>query len=107
MFGRWLGNKTKSGSSPTSAVAGLTVPRTAGLLSCRVLDPVNEPVRHAEFVVTDSAGRKAVGGETDPFGSVVATVPAGDYRLAVTAEGSPRSTARSPSRRAVTRASAT
>ncbi|MFE6036170.1 YceI family protein [Streptomyces sp. NPDC056452] len=87
MFGRWLGKKTKSGSTFTSAVAGLTVPRTAGLLSCRVLDPVNEPVRHAEFVVTDTTGRKAVGGETDPFGSLVATVPAGDYRLAVTAEG--------------------
>ncbi|MER5894868.1 YceI family protein [Streptomyces sp. NPDC001876] len=87
MFGRWLGNKAKSGSTISSPFAGLAVPRTAGLLSCRVLDPVNEPVRNAEFVLTDSAGRKAVGGETDPFGSVVATVPAGDYRLAVTAEG--------------------
>ncbi|EHM29565.1 hypothetical protein SPW_2159 [Streptomyces sp. W007] len=57
------------------------------MLNCRVLDPVNEPVQQAEFVVTDSAGRKVTGGETDPFGSVLATVPAGDYRLAITAEG--------------------
>lgn len=63
------------------------MPRTAGVLSCRVLDPVNEPVQQAEFTVTDSAGRRITGGETDPFGSVLATVPAGDYRLAVTAEG--------------------
>ncbi|MET7364644.1 YceI family protein [Streptomyces sp. NPDC005566] len=87
MFGRWLGNQAMSGSALSGAVAGLAVPRTAGPLSCRVLDLVNEPVHNAEFVVTDSAGRRAVGGETDPFGSVVATVPAGDYRLAVTAEG--------------------
>ncbi|GAA3371439.1 YceI family protein [Streptomyces sannanensis] len=57
------------------------------MLGCRVLDPVSEPVQQAEFVVTDSAGRKVVGGETDPFGTVVAVVPAGEYRLAVTAEG--------------------
>nr|WP_317453859.1 YceI family protein [Streptomyces sp. CBMA152] len=57
------------------------------MLSCRVLDPVNEPVRQAEFVVSDSSGRKVVAGETDPYGSVMATVPAGEYRLAVTAEG--------------------
>jgi polyisoprenoid-binding protein YceI len=52
-----------------------------------VLDPVNEPVRHAEFAVSDTMGRKVVGGETDPFGSFVTTVPAGEYRLAVSAEG--------------------
>ncbi|SFX16330.1 Polyisoprenoid-binding protein YceI [Streptomyces atratus] len=63
------------------------MPRTAGLLSCRVLDPVNEVVPLAEFAVTDGAGRKVFGGETDPFGNVLATVPAGEYRLAVTAEG--------------------
>ncbi|MET8174879.1 YceI family protein [Streptomyces clavifer] len=87
MFGRWLGNKAKSGIEPSSAVAGLPVPRTAGLVSCRVVNPLSEPVRQAEFVVTDTAGRKVVGGETDLFGSLVATVPAGDYRVAVTAEG--------------------
>ncbi|GHA92760.1 MULTISPECIES: YceI family protein [Streptomyces] len=87
MFGRWLGNKAKSGIEPSSAVAGLPVPRTAGLVSCRVVNSLSEPVRQAEFVVTDTAGRKVVGGETDLFGSLVATVPAGDYRVAVTAEG--------------------
>ncbi|MCF3165917.1 YceI family protein [Streptomyces violaceoruber] len=86
MFGRWLGNRGQAGGRG-GALAGFQVPRTAGVLSCRVLDPVNEPVQQAEFAVTDSAGRRITGGETDPFGSVLATVPAGDYRLAVTAEG--------------------
>ncbi|MGH4028233.1 YceI family protein [Actinomycetota bacterium Odt1-20B] len=86
MFGRWLGNRTNrgGGAGPLSA---MPVPPSAGVLSCRVLDPVNEPVRHAEFAVSDAMGRKVVSGGTDPFGSFVATVPAGDYRLAVSAEG--------------------
>ncbi|MFD4760212.1 YceI family protein [Streptomyces sp. NPDC058439] len=87
MLGRWLGSKRTTDTARGSALAGFEVPRTAGVLSCRVLDPVNEIVPQAEFVVTDSAGRKVVGGETDPYGSVLATVPAGEYRLAVTAEG--------------------
>jgi polyisoprenoid-binding protein YceI len=52
-----------------------------------VLDPVNEPVSHAEFAVSDALGRTVVSGGTDPFGSFVTTVPAGEYRLAVSAEG--------------------
>jgi polyisoprenoid-binding protein YceI len=52
-----------------------------------VLDPVHEPVPNAEFAVSDTMGRKVVGGETDPYGSFVTTVPAGEYRLAVQAEG--------------------
>ncbi|MCX5412657.1 YceI family protein [Streptomyces sp. NBC_00059] len=87
MFGRWTGSRAKSGTSQNSPLAGLPVPLTAGMLSCRVLDPVSEPVRRADFVVTDKAGRTIVGGETDPFGNVVATVPAGDYRVGVTADG--------------------
>ncbi|MER5277386.1 YceI family protein [Streptomyces sp. NPDC002809] len=87
MFGRWLGNKAATGVVRGNALAGLAIPDSAGVLSCRVLDPVNEAVQQAEFVVTDAAGRKVLGGETDPFGNVVATVPAGEYRLAVTAEG--------------------
>ncbi|MFB7913355.1 YceI family protein [Streptomyces sp. NPDC056061] len=87
MFGRWLRNRETTGAVRGGALAGLDVPRTAGVLSCRVFDPVNEIVQQAEFVVTDSAGRKVLGGETDPYGNVLATVPAGEYRLAVTAEG--------------------
>ncbi|MFE0246467.1 YceI family protein [[Kitasatospora] papulosa] len=87
MFGRWLGNRGRSGTAQGNAPAGFPVPQDAAMLSCRVLDPVSEPVQQADFVVTDSAGRKVVSGETDPFGNVVATVPAGDYRLGVTAEG--------------------
>ncbi|MFL3865434.1 MULTISPECIES: YceI family protein [Streptomyces] len=87
MFGRWLGSRSQAGAGRGGALAGLRVPPSAGVLGCRVLDPVGEPVRQAEFVITDGVGRKVVGGETDPFGSVFATVPEGDYRLAVTAEG--------------------
>lgn len=87
MFGRWLRSRETANAPRGNALAGLDVPYTAGVLSCRVLDPVNDVVQQAEFVVTDSAGRKVVGGETDPYGNVLATVPAGEYRLAVTAEG--------------------
>lgn len=106
MFGRWFGNKGATGAARGGALAGLVVPDSAGVLSCRVLDPVNEPVTQAEFVLTDRAGRKVVGGETDPYGSVMATVPAGEYRLAVTAEGFTPSTVRRRSPRAAMRASA-
>ncbi|WP_407704556.1 YceI family protein [Streptomyces spongiae] len=68
-------------------MGAVRVPPGAGVLSCRVLDPVNEPVRQAEFVVSDTMGRKVVGGGTDPYGSFIAAVPAGEYRLAVSAEG--------------------
>ncbi|TGB00549.1 YceI family protein [Streptomyces sp. MZ04] len=87
MFGRWLGNRTNQAGGSGGLLSAVPVPPSAGVLSCRVLDPVNEPVRHAEFAVSDAMGRKVVTGGLDPFGSFVATVPAGDYRLAVTAEG--------------------
>ncbi|MBO0513499.1 YceI family protein [Streptomyces beijiangensis] len=87
MFSRLLGRRSSGVTRGGGLFGGLQIPPTAGVLSCRVLDPVNEPVQQAEFVLTDSVGRKVVGGETDPFGSVVATIPAGEYRLAVTAEG--------------------
>ncbi len=86
VFGRWLGNRTNR-TGRVGALSALTVPSSAGVLSCRVLDPVNEPVRNAEFAVSDAMGRKVVSGGTDPFGSFVTAVPAGDYRLAVSAEG--------------------
>lgn len=82
LFSRRAGGATRGGP-----FVGLAVPPSAGVLSCRVLDPVNEPVRQAEFVLSDQAGRRVLGGETDPYGRVLATVPAGEYRLAVTAEG--------------------
>ncbi|MGW1026941.1 YceI family protein [Streptomyces sp. NPDC002577] len=86
MFGRRRGNHTNRvlRSGPFSAVP---VPPSAGVVSCRILDPVSEPVRNAEFAISDEMGRTVVSGITDPFGSFVATVPAGDYRLAVSAEG--------------------
>ncbi|WP_460065526.1 YceI family protein [Streptomyces sp. YKOK-I1] len=86
MFGRWMGNRTNR-VQRTSPLAAVPTPENAGVLSCRVLDPVNEPVRGAEFAVSDAMGRKVVSGGTDPFGTFVTTVPAGEYRLAVSAEG--------------------
>ncbi|WP_428936532.1 YceI family protein [Streptomyces sp. ACT015] len=86
MFGRRLGNRT-SRAQRTSPLAALRTPPHAGVLSCRVLDPVNEPVPHAEFAVSDAMGRRVVSGETDPYGAFMTAVPAGEYRLAVSAEG--------------------
>ncbi|MET4926320.1 YceI family protein [Streptomyces sp. PSRA5] len=86
MLKRWFGGRA-AGAAQAGPLADVSVSPTAGVLSCRVLDPGGEPVRRAEYVLSDSSGRKVVAGETDPFGSVVATVPAGEYRLAVTADG--------------------
>ncbi|MFF8590490.1 YceI family protein [Streptomyces sp. NPDC015220] len=86
MIGRLLGSRTKR-VQRTSPLAAVQTPPSAGVLSCRVLDPVGQPVPQAELTVTDTTGRRVISGGTDPFGSFVATVPAGEYRLAVSAEG--------------------
>jgi polyisoprenoid-binding protein YceI len=86
MFGRWLGNRTNR-IQRMSPLAAVRTPPDAGVLSCRVVDPVNEPVVGAELAVSDSVGRRVVTGGTDPYGTFVAMVPAGEYRLAVSAEG--------------------
>lgn len=86
MIGRWLESRMQRGQR-TSPLAAVRTPPHAGVLSCRVLDPVHEPVPQAEFAVSDTMGRTVVSGGTDPFGSFVAAVPAGEYRLAVSAEG--------------------
>ncbi|MGW5471338.1 YceI family protein [Streptomyces chartreusis] len=86
MIGRRRGSRTNP-EQRTSPLVALETPPSAGVLSCRVLDPVNEPVRHAEFVLNDITGRTVMSGGLDPFGSFVITVPAGEYRLAVSAEG--------------------
>ncbi|WP_413757169.1 YceI family protein [Streptomyces sp. MMBL 11-3] len=85
MVGNWRGNRTNRAQAGN--LATVSMPAGAGALGCRVLDPDDQPVPDAEFVVTDTAGRKVVGGELDPFGSFLVTVPAGEYRLAVSAEG--------------------
>ncbi|MER5523236.1 YceI family protein [Streptomyces sp. NPDC002677] len=86
MFGGLRGNRTNR-VQRTSPLAAVQTPPDAGVLSCRVLDPVNEPVTNAEFAVSDAMGRTVVSGGADPYGSFVTTVPAGEYRLAVSAEG--------------------
>ncbi|AXG77793.1 YceI family protein [Streptomyces paludis] len=85
MISRLLGRRTAA-HQRNNPLAGLSVPAGAGLLTCRVLDPVNAPIPQAEFTVSDSNGRKIVSGETDPFGTLVAMVPFGDYRLAISAD---------------------
>jgi polyisoprenoid-binding protein YceI len=85
MISRLLGRRMAA-NQRNNPLAGLSVPSGAGLLTCRVLDPVGEPIRQAEFTVSDLNGRKIVSGETDPFGMAVAMVPLGEYRLAVAAE---------------------
>lgn len=52
-----------------------------------MINAVSEPVQQAEFVLSDLRGRRVLGGETDPFGTIFVAVPAGEYRLAVTCEG--------------------
>ncbi|WP_455402974.1 YceI family protein [Streptomyces bambusae] len=84
MFGRRRGNETAGSSHTTLTVA---VPPEAGVLSGRVIDRFQQPVRQARYEVTDPIGRRIVAGETDPYGGLHAAVPAGEYRLAVTAEG--------------------
>jgi polyisoprenoid-binding protein YceI len=76
-----------AGSASSHTSATLTLPPTAGLLSCRVVDTVHQPIRQARFEVTDPIGRRIVKGETDPYGAFTATMPEGEYRLSVTAEG--------------------
>ncbi|GHH82298.1 hypothetical protein GCM10018793_41770 [Streptomyces sulfonofaciens] len=85
MISRLLGRRTTAGRR-NSPLSGFSVPPNAGLLTCRVLDPVSEPVRQAEYTLNDNQGRKVAGGETDPFGGIVAMVPVGDYRLSVAAD---------------------
>ncbi|MFF9000557.1 YceI family protein [Streptomyces achromogenes] len=86
MFGRLLGNR-RSRVQRSNPLAGVRTPPHAGVLSCRVVDPVNEPVVGAELAVSDAMGRRVVTGGTDPYGLFLAMVPAGEYRLAVAAEG--------------------
>ncbi|MCX5396968.1 YceI family protein [Streptomyces sp. NBC_00102] len=87
MFGRLFRSNGQAGAASSGALAGVTVPQSAGMISCRVLDPVDQPVLQAEFVVTDASGRRVFGGDTDPYGRILAAVPAGEYRLGVTSEG--------------------
>ena len=64
------------------------LPRGAGMLSCRVVDPLDQPLRGAEVSVTDRAtGRKTVSGTSDPYGLFVAALPPGRYSVLVHAEG--------------------
>ncbi|MER5478062.1 YceI family protein [Streptomyces sp. NPDC002734] len=83
---RWLTGRTHR-TTGTGVLSALRIPSQAGVVVGRVIDPVNEVVGGAEFTLTDSLGRKAVGGGTDPFGSFLAAVPPGEYRVAVSAEG--------------------
>ncbi|MER7657061.1 YceI family protein [Streptomyces albidoflavus] len=86
MFGFGAKRRARQAAGPLSTVE---VPPTAGVLSGRIVDGEqrDEPVRHAEFTLSDSLGRTVIEGGLDPYGSFVATVPAGEYRFAVSADG--------------------
>jgi polyisoprenoid-binding protein YceI len=86
MVVHWLTNRSNR-VQRTGPLAAVQTPPDAGVVSCRVLDPVSEPVPQAEFAISDAKGRTVVSGVTDPYGQFLATVPAGEYRLAVSAEG--------------------
>lgn len=87
MIGRLRRRSPAAAARHGAGLAGLRVPSHAGVLSCRVLDPVDQPLPQAEVVLTDGAGRRVVSGESDPFGTFVVAVPAGTYRISVNAEG--------------------
>jgi polyisoprenoid-binding protein YceI len=86
MFGRLTGNR-RNGGLRKGALSAMPMPPGAGALSFRALDPVSEPVRAGEVTLSDTFGRTVSTGSTDPYGMFVSTVPAGEYRLTVTAEG--------------------
>lgn len=86
MFGRLLGKRADRGLRK-GVLPAVSVPPDAGVLGCRVLDARGEPVRQAKVSLGDSIGRTVVAGSTDPYGTFVATVPVGGYRLTVTADG--------------------
>ncbi|MFE5029839.1 YceI family protein [Streptomyces sp. NPDC056656] len=79
MFGLTMSKRSRAVGR--SGRARVPVPLSAGILSGRVTDPIDEPLTQADFTVTDLQGRHIVRGTTDPFGSFVVTLPAGDYRL--------------------------
>ncbi|MEV0845830.1 YceI family protein [Streptomyces sp. NPDC049954] len=86
MFG--LGTKKRTDNARRNGpLAGLEPPAGAGVISCRAVDPVSGPLTSAEFTVTDARGRVVVKSGADPFGSFMVTVPPGEYRLAVSADG--------------------
>lgn len=87
MIGRLRRRSPARATRRGAGVVGLHIPSHAGVLSCRVLDPVDQPLPQAEVVLADTGGRRIVSGESDPFGTFVVAVPAGGYRLSVNAEG--------------------
>ncbi|WP_408055831.1 YceI family protein [Streptomyces lycii] len=86
MLSRWRSNR-KKGAAGLPELPGLAVPRSAGLLTCRVLDPVGQPVSQAKITVNETGGRQVMTGQTDPYGAFVAAVPAGGYQLLVAGDG--------------------
>ncbi len=66
----------------------LALPPGAGALGCEVLDPLGQPMGGAEVTVSATGVHQVVArGTTDPYGYFLAVLPAGSYRLMVSAEG--------------------
>ncbi|QKW06424.1 YceI family protein [Streptomyces sp. NA04227] len=86
MAARWS-RKRRDRTEGSGALATIPLPARAGMLSCRVVDPGQRAVSAAEFGVSDAAGEVVVRGAVDPYGSFVVTLPPGEYRVSVAAEG--------------------
>ncbi|MBV9024425.1 MAG: YceI family protein [Streptomycetaceae bacterium] len=65
----------------------MSLPAGAGIVDCRILDSVDQPMPGADVCVLSQDGRCLVSGSTDPYGLFLAVVPAGEYQMAVTANG--------------------
>jgi polyisoprenoid-binding protein YceI len=65
----------------------MSVPAGAGIIDCRVVDPVDQPMPGAAVCVVSRDGRRLASGSTDPYGLFLAVVPTGEYQVAVTANG--------------------
>jgi polyisoprenoid-binding protein YceI len=82
--GRWSARRAARGTQPRNQAP--PIPAGAGRVACEVIDPVGLPMR-ADVAVIAADGRQVARGCSDPFGLYQATVPPGDYQLAVSAEG--------------------
>jgi polyisoprenoid-binding protein YceI len=62
------------------------VPDGAGILRCKVLDPLGGPLRGATVTVREQRREWQLTGTSDAFGLFIAAVPPGEYTLQVAAE---------------------
>lgn len=64
-----------------------SMPLAGGILGCQVFGSDERPLAGASVTVFDWVERRVASAETDPYGYFFATVPRGNYRLVITADG--------------------